>query len=325
MIISQTPFRISFFGGGTDYKPYYEQYGGAVLSATIDKYCYITLRTLPPFFTYKTRVSYSKLEEVNNVDEIDHPSVKACIRYMNLDSMSVIYDADLPARTGLGSSSSFTVGLLHAMHALKGEFIDKISLGKEAFHIEYDIIHENVGSQDQMAAACGGLNIMEFSADDVLVRPVVIPPERRKLLNEHLLLVYSGISRFASKVAEEQIKNTPHKTQELKQMHDMVYEGEKILVSREDITDFGRLLHESWKLKRSLTNKISSDVIDDIYSRALQYGAIGGKLLGAGGGGFILLFVSPEKKKNLIEKLSLMHVPFEFENGGSRVIFYKSE
>jgi D-glycero-alpha-D-manno-heptose-7-phosphate kinase len=325
MIISQTPFRISFFGGGTDYAPYYEQYGGAVMSTTIDKYCFITLRSLPPFFEYKTRISYSKLEEVNHINEIDHPSVKACMRYMGLDSISVVYDADLPARTGLGSSSSFTVGLLHAMHAFKGEFIDKISLGKEAYHIEYDNIGENVGMQDQMAAACGGFNVMEFSADDVVVRPVIISSERKRLLNEHLLLVYSGISRFASKIAEEQIKNTPHKLSELEQMRNMVYESEKILTSRGDITDFGKLLHESWKLKRSLTNKISNDVIDDIYSTALKNGAIGGKLLGAGGGGFILMFISPERKKSLIKALSLMHVPFAFENGGSRVLFYKSE
>jgi D-glycero-alpha-D-manno-heptose-7-phosphate kinase len=325
MIISQTPFRISFFGGGTDYALYYEQHGGAVLSTTIDKYCYITVRSLPPFFTYKTSISYSKREEVNHIDEIDHPSVKACMRYMKLDSISVIYDADLPARAGLGSSSSFTVGLLNAMHAFKGEFIDKISLGKEAFHIEYDVIGENVGIQDQMAAAYGGFNIMEFSADDIVVRPVIISPERKKLLNEHLLLVYSGISRFASNIAEEQIKNTPHKLTELKQMYDMVYECEKILTGQGDIIDFGRLLNESWKLKRSLTNKISNNVIDEIYDLALQNGVIGGKLLGAGGGGFILLFIPPEKKKILIEKLSLMHVPFEFEHSGSRVLFYKSE
>ncbi|GHT87341.1 galactokinase [Spirochaetia bacterium] len=323
MIISQTPFRLSFFGGGTDYAPYYKEYGGAVLSTTIDKFCYITLRHLPQFFDYTTQISYHKREEVKNVEEIEHPSVKACMKYMNLDSLSINYDADLPARTGLGSSSAFTVGLLHAMHGYKGEYIDKISLGKEAIHVEQDLIGENVGVQDQMAAACGGLNVMEFSQDDIVVRPVTLSLERKKQLSDCLLLVYTGISRFASKIAEEQIKNTPGKTLELKQMYDMVYEGEKILAGTDDIMLFGKLMNESWKIKRSLSGKISNSTIDTIYDAALKNGAVGAKLLGAGGGGFMVLFSDPEKKSALIDTLKLMSVPFAFENNGSKIIYYQ--
>jgi D-glycero-alpha-D-manno-heptose-7-phosphate kinase len=325
LIITQTPFRISFFGGGTDYTPYYEQYGGAVISTTIDKFGNIILRRLPQYFDYKILIRYSHNETVNSIDEIDHPSVKACMQYMNLDCLSISYDADIPAKAGVGSSSAFTVGLLNAMHALKGEYIDKIALGKEAIYIEQGVIGENVGAQDQMAAAYGGLNIMEFSSDDIAVRPVIISKERKKLLKDNLLLVYTGLSRIASEIANEQIKNTPNKITELKQMHDMVYEAEKILTGNGNLNEFGMLLNESWKLKRSLTGKISNETIDTLYDKALQNGAIGGKLLGAGGGGFFLFFVPPDRKYQIVDKLGLMDVPFEFENSGSKILYYKPD
>jgi D-glycero-alpha-D-manno-heptose-7-phosphate kinase len=325
MIITQTPFRISFFGGGTDYPIYFKNHGGAVLSTSIDKYCYLTARYLPPFFDYKIKLTYSKVECINDVNEIEHPSIKACMKYTNINNLSIIHDADLPARSGLGSSSSFTVGLLNAIHGLKGEFIDAISLGKEAIHVEQDLIGENVGVQDQMAAAHGGFNIMEFSYDDVLVRPLAVSSERKQLLNDYLFLVYTGIPRFASRIAAEQIKATPQKISELNEIHQMVYEGEKILSSCRDITDFGRLLNEAWKMKRTLTNKISNDIIDKIYDIAIKNGAIGGKLIGAGGGGYVLLFAPPEKHKRIIEKLNLITVYFRFESLGSKIIFYRNE
>ncbi|MDR1089908.1 MAG: kinase [Prevotella sp.] len=325
MVITQTPFRISFFGGGTDYRSYFEQYGGAVLSTSIDKYCDLTVRHLPPFFDHRIKAAYATIEYAKNIDEIKHPSIKACMRYTGTNDLSIIYDADLPARSGLGSSSSFTVGLLNAIHGLKGEFVDAISLGKEAIHVEQDLIGESVGVQDQMAAAYGGFNIMEFSYNNILVRPVVLSSERRQLLNDHLFLVYTGLPRFASKIASEQIKVTPQKTAELKEMHQMVFEGERILSSNSDISDFGKLLNESWKMKRSLTAKISNSLIDSLYEKALRSGAIGGKLIGAGGGGYILLFASPDRQKKIIEELELIAVTFKFENLGSKIIFFRNE
>ncbi|WP_110955295.1 GHMP family kinase ATP-binding protein [Anaerosinus massiliensis] len=325
MIITQTPYRISFFGGGTDYMPHYIKYGGCALSTTIDKYCYLNVRKLPPFFDHGSHIVYSKVENVNAYDEIQHPVVRESMRYLKLEKLSILHDGDLPARAGLGTSSAFTVGLLNALHALRGEYVDKMALAKEAIYMEHDVLKENVGVQDQIAVAMGGLNCLKFTADDFQVEPLVILPERKKLLNDHLMLFFTGIHRVASDVAGEQVKNTPKKTQELLEMASMVEVAKNILATNVNIADFGRLLHESWLLKRSLTNKISNSSIDSIYDTALKNGAIGGKLLGAGGGGFILLFVPPENQAIIKKSLSkFLYVPFAFEDFGSRVLYYKS-
>ena len=327
MIISRTPFRISFFGGGTDYRKWFEKNGGSVLATTIDKYCYINCRYLPPFFKYKSRIIYSKMEQVNNIDEIQHPSVRETLRFMNIKKgVEIHHDGDLPARTGLGSSSSFTVGLLHALYALKGIMPSKMQLAKDAIYIEQEMIKENVGCQDQALAAVGGFNKIEFGGSNHLnVRPITISKDRLELLQDHLMLFYSGLSRTASEIAGEQIKNIPRKKKELKTMYQMVDEAINILNGNDDLTAFGKLLDESWKVKRSLSNKISTSYIDSIYDVALSSGAIGGKLLGAGGGGFVLFFVDPINQSKVKEKLkSLLYVPFRFENLGSQIIFYQS-
>lgn len=326
MIISRTPFRISFFGGGTDYPVWYNEHGGAVLATSINKYCYITLRHLPPFFDYRYRIVYSKQETVKNISEIQHPSVRETLRFMNCDrGVEMHHDADLPARTGLGSSSAFTVGLLNALYALKGKMVTKRQLALESIHIEQDRIKENVGSQDQTTTAFGGFNRVEFGGEQhIQVQPITLGAEKIQLLQEHLMLFFTGFARTASEVAGEQIKKTPEKKNELERMSEMVDEAVSILNGNgSDITDFGRLLHESWMIKRSLTDKITNMSIDKIYETAIKAGALGGKLLGAGGGGFILFFVEPEDQPDVKEKLkNLLYVPFKFENLGSQIIYY---
>lgn len=328
MIISQTPFRVSFFGGGTDYPAWYEENNGAVLGSTIDKYCYISCRHLPPFFKHKHRVVYSRVEEVKEIDGIQHPSVRETLKFMNItEGLEIHHDGDLPARTGLGSSSSFTVGLLNALYALKGTMPGKKRLAMDAIHVEQDLIVENVGSQDQVMAAMGGFNRIGFNAkNDIDIKRIIIGPERLELLQNHLMLLFTGFPRIASEIAGEQIKQTPNRKRELTQMFDMVDEGIKILNGDNDLSDFGKLLHESWQLKRSLTDKISTTQVDEIYGAAREAGAIGGKLLGAGGGGFILLFAKPETQTAIKAKLNhLMHVPFRFESQGSQIIYYEPE
>jgi D-glycero-alpha-D-manno-heptose-7-phosphate kinase len=325
MIITRTPFRISFFGGGTDYPVWYKENSGAVLSTTINKYCYITCRYLPPFFEHKHRIAYSYTELVQDIDEIRHPSVRETMRFMKItEGVEIHHDGDLPARTGLGSSSSFTVGLLHALYALKGIMPTKMQLAKEAIQIEQDMIKENVGSQDQVSAAFGGLNRIDFNGEhDIQVRPVTIKTRRLWLLQNHLMLFFTGFSRTASQIADEQIKETPNKKQELNEMYRMVDESINILNGENDLLEFGKLLHESWQLKRSLTDKISTPYVDYLYDAATRAGATGGKLLGAGGAGFILFFVSPELQTRVKETLQgLLHVPFRFESLGSQVIFH---
>jgi D-glycero-alpha-D-manno-heptose-7-phosphate kinase len=328
MIISQTPFRVSFFGGGTDYPVWYHENNGAVLGTSIDKYCYISCRYLPPFFEHKHRIAYSRIEQAKGTDEIQHPSVKATFNFMNIaEGLEVHHDGDLPARTGLGSSSSFTVGLLHALYALKGKMPSKRQLALDAIHIEQNIIRENVGSQDQVFAAFGGFNRVGFSGDNNIdITRITIKPERLKLLQDHLMLVFTGFSRIASEIAADQIQQTPNRTRELSEMYRMVDEAIIILNGDNDLSDFGKLLNESWQLKRSLTDKISTAEVDDIYEKACQAGAIGGKLLGAGGGGFILIFAKPEIQPSIKKKLSgLLNVPFKFENEGSKIIYYEQE
>lgn len=323
MIITQTPFRMSFFGGGTDYRPYFEEYGGCVLSTTFDKYCYLTVRSLPPFFEHKSQFTYSKIERFNTFDEIEHPAVRECLREFQMENLHIMYDADLPARSGLGSSSSFAVGLYHALHALRGEYVDKMQLAKEAIHLEQELLKEAVGVQDQLAAAFGGLNRIDFTADGYSVKPITITKQRKKEFEDHLMLFFTGFVRFASEIATEQIKNTKIKIKELHEMKALVEEGEKILIGDQDICEFGKLLDHTWQLKRSLTNKISTNNIDEMYTRALEAGALGGKLLGAGGGGFILLFVEPEKQQNVKRALAdLLHIPFRFENAGTKIMHY---
>ena len=328
MIISRTPFRISFFGGGTDYPAWYTENGGAVLGTTINKYCYITCRYLPPFFEHKHRIIYSQMEQVQDIDEIRHPSVRETLKFMEItEGIEIHHDADLPARTGLGSSSSFTVSLLHALYALKGIMPSKMQLAKDAIRIEQEIIKENVGSQDQTLAAFGGFNRIDFIQENhIQVKPIVIKPLRLEILQDHLMLLFTGFSRTASQIAGEQIKQTPNKKRELTEMCNMVDEAINILNGNNDMLEFGKLLHESWKLKRSLTNIISTPYIDYVYEAATSAGATGGKLLGAGGSGFILFFVKPELQPIVREKLNgLLHVPFRFDNLGSQIIFYEPD
>jgi len=326
MIISRTPFRISFFGGGTDYPIWYEDNGGAVLSTTIDKYCYISCRYLPPFFEHKHRIVYSKIENVKSIEDIRHPAVKAVLSHLGIEEgIEIHHDGDLPARAGLGSSSSFSVGLLHALYALKAIMPSKEQLAKEAIHIERGVLNEAVGSQDQIAAAYGGFNKISFRKKGYFsVDPIILHESRREELQEHLMLFFTGFSRFASKIARRQIQLTPKKEKELTRMHEMVDEAKDILISRADIAEFGKLLNESWNIKRSLTDKVSTDDIDGIYDEAMSSGALGGKLLGAGGGGFMLFFVKPKDQAKVRKRLKdLLEVKFKFENAGSQIIFYQ--
>lgn len=325
MIICRTPYRISFFGGGTDYPSWYRENGGAVLSTTIDKYCYMTLRHLPPFFDYKYRIRYYKREEVNSVDEIRHPSIRECLRFMQLDrGADLVHHGDLPALSGLGTSSTFTVCLLHSLHALHYRMPTKRQLAMEAIDIEQNRIGENVGSQDQAAAAFGGLNLIEFNAaQEILVTPMIVAPERMRELHSHMLLYFTGMQRQASEIAAEQIRTLNDRAFELREMTKVVYEAKDILASDTPLEEFGRLLHEQWQLKRSLSKLISNDAIDDIYARARNAGATGGKLLGAGGGGFMLFFVKAELQPAVRKALDgLLHVPFRFDVTGSQVIYH---
>jgi len=325
MIISRTPYRISFFGGGTDYPVWYRENKGAVLSTTIDKYCYITIRYLPPFFPHKYRIIYSKIETVKNIEEILHPAVRETLKFLDINKgIEIHHDGDLPAKTGMGSSSAFTVGLLNSVYALKGIMVSKAQLAKEAIHIERDILQENVGAQDQIATSYGGFNKINFNGNDEFrVEPIIVTRDRISQLENHLMLYFTGFSRIASEVAQAQIENTPKKKRELTLMYQMVDEAINILNENKNILEFGKLLNETWKLKRSLTNKISNPMINNIYETALKAGAIGGKLLGAGGGGFMLLFVSPEKQPKVRETLkTLLEVPFNFESEGSQIIYY---
>ena len=298
-----------------------------MLATTIDKYCYITCRRLPPFFVHKHRIVYSLIENVSRVDEIQHPAVRATLQWAKIeDGLEIHHDGDLPARSGLGSSSSFVVGLVQALHALDGKMTNRGQLAKTAIHIEQDLLKENVGSQDQILAAYGGLNFIEFRPDDSFdVRPVIVPQARKEALAEHLMLCFTGFSRFASEVAKSQLDNLQAKQQQLIRMRQMVDDGLRILVdSSVPIQMFGELLHEAWQNKRSLSHMVTTPEIDQIYDAARDAGAIGGKLLGAGGGGFMLLFAKPESHAKIRERLkNLIHVPFKFEDGGSRVVLYQ--
>jgi len=328
MIISRTPFRLSFFGGGTDYPAWYRRHGGAVLAATIDKYCYITARYLPPFFEHRYCIIYSKMEYCQAVEQIEHPAVREVIKYLKIDrGLEIHHDGDLPARSGMGSSSAFTVGLLHALYALTGRMASKHHLAIESVHLEQDVLKETVGSQDQVLAAYGGLNHVNFLDNgEISVRPVTIPAERVRELNAHLMLFYTGIKRTASTIADTYVANIDRSRRQLRIMRDLVDESLAVLNSQQDLTPFGELLHEAWQAKKSLSSSVSNSDVDDLYQVALSAGAIGGKLAGAGGGGFILLFVPPNCQEKVRERLStLIHVPFRFEFAGSQILFADTE
>lgn len=329
MIITRTPLRISFFGGGTDYPIWYREHGGSVLATTIDKCCFVTCRWLPPFFDYHSRLSYSRIENVRANSEIWHPSAKGCLQFLEVEEgVEIHHIADLPARTGLGTSSAFTVGLLLGLYALKNQMRDKHALAADAIHIEQNLLHEAVGSQDQVSAAYGGFNRIDFLCDGCIdVKRMLIPPHRLTELEQHLALYFTGFSRTASEVATQQIRMTPSKKRELKAMLELVDEAEAILTdSSRSLDDFGRLLDEGWQLKRSLTDRITTPQIDEIYEAGRAAGALGGKLLGAGGGGFILFFVPPERRDELRSRLKkLLCVPFNFMNKGSHVVVYEPE
>jgi D-glycero-alpha-D-manno-heptose-7-phosphate kinase len=328
MIISRTPYRISFFGGGTDYPVWYREHGGAVLACSIDKYAYLTCRYLPPFFDNKYRVVWSQIENTKTVDEIVHPAVRSILDYLNIDrGVEVHHQGDLPARSGMGSSSSFTVGLLHALYALQGQMPGKRRLAQESIYIEQEIIKENVGSQDQVSAAYGGLNHIEFLPNgEISIKPLTISRERVIELESHLMLFYTGIVRSASDVAESYCREIEKRRRQLRILRDMVDEGIAILAGGKDIRLFGELLHESWETKRSLSDQVSNGEVDGLYSQARAAGAIGGKLTGAGGGGFMLLFVPPECQGAIKLKFSkLLYVPFRLEFSGSQIIFFDPE
>jgi D-glycero-alpha-D-manno-heptose-7-phosphate kinase len=328
MVISRTPFRISFFGGGTDYPAWYRQHGGAVLAATIDKYCYLTCRYLPPFFEHRFRVVYSVIEDRITIDQINHPAVRETLRYLQMDrGLEIHHDGDLPGRSGMGSSSSFTVGLLNALYALQGKMAGKHQLAMESIHIEQERIRETVGSQDQVSAAYGGLNQICFHpSGEISVKPAILPRERLRDLNDHLMLFYTGIKRTAADVAATYVTDIDAKSRQLLRMNDMVEKSCALLRDGKDLGEFGDMLHEMWVAKRALSNKVSNSQVDALYDQARAAGALGGKLLGAGGGGFLLFFAPPERHEAIRHVLGhLIHVPFKFEFSGSQIIFFDPE
>ena len=329
MIITRTPLRISFFGGGTDYPIWYREHGGAVLSTTIDKYCYLNCRWLPPFFEYHSRILYSQAENVAENSAIKHPSVRACLQHLGIeDGVEIHHIADLPARTGLGTSSAFTVGLLLGLYALKNQMRDKTTLAADAIYVEQQLLKEAVGAQDQVSAAYGGLNRIDFHASGAIdVKRILADQRRLADLEQHLALYFTGFSRIASDVAQEQIKETPNRGKELGAMLQMVGEAEAILANpHRPLDEFGMLLNESWQIKKTLTQRISNTSIDEIYETGRRAGALGGKLLGAGGGGFMLFFVPPDRREALRAALkNLLCVPFSFSSRGSDVVVYEPE
>ena len=329
MIITKTPYRISFFGGGTDHPDWFREYGGKVLATTFDKYCYISARVLPPFFKHRHRIVYSKIESVSDINLIEHPSVREVLKYVNVNKgLEIHHDGDLPARSGLGSSSSFTVGILNALNAMSGKYNSPHQLASAAIHIEQNLIKECVGSQDQISAAYGGFNEIEFNRDGSFsVEPLVAKKERLEDLNNHLMLFFTGVSRLSSEVSTSQLSNLRNCHTQMNELRGMVDEGAAILRNQNNsLDDFGKLLDKSWKNKRSLSKLVTNKEIDELYSNALKAGALGGKILGAGGGGFILFFVKPENQISVAKALKkLTFVPFKFENTGSKVVLYQPD
>lgn len=327
MIITKTPFRMSFFGGGTDMESYFCENGGAVLSTTFDKYCYVNVRHLPRFFDYSTELSYSRTERVTSLDEIEHPAIRNAMKMLKMREIRLTYEADLPARSGLGTSSSFAVGMLNAFYALKGEYADKRKLADDAIYLERILCQEAGGWQDQIAAAFGGLNRINFGPNGYEVNPVIISPQRKKQLNENLMMFFTGFTRFSSDVQKANALTKQDKTRQLHEMYHLVDEAEKVLTNKtSDLDDFGRLLDHTWRLKRQTGSAVSTASIDLLYEKGIRAGAIGGKLLGAGGGGFLVFYVPKEYQEQVRSAMSdLLYVPFEFENGGTQVVYYAAE
>jgi len=326
LILSRTPHRISFFGGGTDYPEYYNEFGGKTLGVAIDKYSYINIRKLPPFFEHKHRIVYSKQENVNTISQIQHPSVRETLKYFNIDyGISIHHDGDIPARSGMGSSSAFTVGLINSINALNGKMSSKAQLTEQAIHIEQNIIKENVGSQDQTFAAYGGLNIINFLQNGkISVEPIILKQQRMLEFQNNIMLFFSGLSRTASDIVAEQIKKTSINIPNLNRMKDLVDEANNILTSNKDLNEFGELLNHTWELKKSLSSKVTNPQIDDMYKKALNAGALGGKLLGAGGGGFMAFYVEKHNQKKVKEALkNYLHIPFNFDFEGSKIVVYE--
>lgn len=328
MIITKTPFRMSFFGGGTDMEDYFMNNKGAVISSTFDKYCYVTVRHLPRFFTYKTHLTYSKMEYVNCYDEIQHPAIREAMKMLDMHELRLTYESDLPAKSGLGTSSSFAVGMLNAFYALKGKYADKKKLADEAIYLERVLCNEAGGWQDQIAASYGGFNRINFSPEGYEVLPIIISPERKKQLNKNLLMFFTGFTRFSSDVQKaNRVRCPADKKNMLNSMYNLVDSAEQILVDKDrDLDDFGRLLDTTWKLKRQTGSSVSTSSIDELYSRGIEAGALGGKLLGAGGGGFLVFYVQPEKQEIIKKEMcDLMYIPFSFEDGGTQVVHYTPE
>lgn len=317
---------MSFFGGGTDFPDFYKEHGGAVISTTFDKYCYVNVRHLPRFFDYSTELSYAKIERVTEIDRIEHPAIREAMKYLDMHELRLTYEADLPARSGLGTSSSFAVGMLNAFYALKGKYADKKKLADDAIYLERVLCGESGGVQDQIAASYGGLNRINFNADGYEVNPVIISPERKMQLNRNLMLYFTGFSRFSSDIQKTTQKALADKEKQLLEMLELVDEAERILTSKTELAEFGRLLDYTWKLKRGISTGISTDSIDRLYEKGIEAGALGGKLLGAGGGGFLLFYVEEDKQEAVHKAMEeLLFVPFEFENSGTRVIHYTPE
>ena len=328
MIITKTPFRMSFFGGGTDIEDYFKENGGAVLSTTFDKYCYVNVRHLPRFFDYSTEISYSRTERVTDINDIQHPAIREAMKMLDMHEIRLTYEADLPARSGLGTSSSFAVGMLNAFHALNGKCVDKKRLADEAIYLERVLCNEAGGWQDQIAASFGGFNRINFSADGYDVKPISISQERKQMLNQNLMMFFTGFTRFSSDVQKANAASSPiDKHTMLKKMYSLVDDAEMILVDNsKDLDDFGRLLDETWRLKRKTGASVSTNSIDDLYEKGIRAGALGGKLLGAGGGGFLIFYVQPDKQEAVKHVMQdLLNIPFEFENDGTRVIHYTPE
>ena len=331
MIITKTPFRMSFFGGGTDMESFFIKHGGAVLSTTFDKYCYVNVRHLPRFFDYSTELSYSRTERVTSIEDIEHPAVRNAMKMLDMHEIRLTYEADLPARSGLGTSSSFAVGMLNAFYALKGKYADKRKLADEAIYLERVLCEEAGGWQDQIAASFGGFNRINFNTDGTYdVLPVIISPERKKNLNDNLMMFFTGFTRFSSDV--QKANAGTKETQEAKEkryleMLSLVDKAEQILTDQNtDLDNFGRLLDYTWKLKKQTGSAVSTNSIDALYEKGIQAGALGGKLLGAGGGGFLVFYVQPEYQEAVKEAMKkLMYIPFRFEDGGTRVIHHTPE
>lgn len=327
MIITKTPFRMSFFGGGTDMESFFKENGGSVLSTTFDKYCYVNVRHLPRFFEYSTELSYSKTERVTNIDDIEHPAIRNAMKMLDMHEIRLTYEADLPARSGLGTSSSFAVGMLNAFYALKGKYASKKQLADEAIYLERVLCNEAGGWQDQIAASFGGFNRIDFNADGYTVHPVIVSPQRKQQLNNNLMMFFTGFTRFSSEIQKANKLDDENKTKQLKQMLTLVDEAESILTDHsKDLDDFGRLLDVTWKLKRQTGKSVSTSNIDNLYDKGISAGALGGKLLGAGGGGFLVFYVTPEKQAAVKEAMEdLLYIPFKFEDSGTQVIYYGPE